>query len=128
MTGNKSRKSRPGRPNDLANADVQAGSGHTLAKASQRRQEHRGLDIGTRAVLGAPWHDEELAWPEDHVAVTHLDGELTAKDQEEFVGVVVLVPGELSLELHDPDVVVIDLGDLLRWPWSASPAIAGAWL
>jgi hypothetical protein len=33
-------------------------------------------------VLDAPPHDEEVAWPEDHVAVTHLDGQFAAQDEE----------------------------------------------
>ena len=70
-------------------------------------------------MLGAPRHDEELAWPEDHVAVTHLDGELAAQDEEQLVGVVVLVPGEVALELDDPHVVVVEVPGTLPpiWRW-----------
>jgi hypothetical protein len=76
----------------------------TLLGSSRRTAVFR---IGVRAVLGALRYDEELTWPEDHVAVTHLDGELAAQDEEQLVGVVVLVPGEVALELDDPHVVVV---------------------
>jgi hypothetical protein len=46
-------------------------------------------------------------WPEHNVAFAHLDYQLAVQDQEELVGVRVLVPGELTLNLHDPDVVVV---------------------
>jgi SAM-dependent methyltransferase len=62
-------------------------------------------------VLDAAGDDEELARREHHVAVSHLNGELSFEDHEELAGVGVPVPGELALELHDPDVVVVDLRD-----------------
>lgn len=79
-------------------------------------KEYRSLDVGSGAVLGAAGHDKELAWREHDAAVSHLDGELSVEDQEELVGVGVPVPGELALDLHDPDIVVVDLGNLLRRP------------
>src|SRR5580698_3131441 len=82
--------------------------------AAGLQQENCGLRIGARAMLDAPRHDEQVAWPEDHVAVTHLDGELAAQDEEQLFGVIVLVPREVTLELDDPHVVVVDLRDLLR--------------
>jgi len=53
---------------------------------------------------------------EGRIAISHLDGELAAEHEEELVGVRVRVPGELALDLHDPDVVVVDLGNSLRRP------------
>jgi len=58
-------------------------------------------------VLGTTRHDEKLRWPERNVAFAHLDFQLAVQDQEELVGVRVLVPGELTLNLHDRDVVVV---------------------
>src|SRR5215510_4495667 len=74
------------------------------------------FDIGARTVLDAAGDDEELSRREHHIAVSHLNGELSVEDEEELVGVGVPVPGELALNLHDPDVVVVDLGNLLRQP------------
>lgn len=47
---------------------------------------------------------------------SHLDGEASAGDQDERAGIGVPVPAELALDLHDPDIVLIDLGSLLRRP------------
>jgi hypothetical protein len=77
-------------------------------------QKHRGFGIGLRTVLDTAGDDEELPRPEHHIAVSQLNGELSVEDQEELVGVGVPVPGELALELHDPDVVVVDLGNRRR--------------
>ena len=72
-----------------------------------RLQKHRGFDIGARTVLDTTWHDEKLPWPERNVAFADLDYQLAVQGQEELVGVRVLVPGELTLNLHDRDVVVV---------------------
>ena len=61
-------------------------------------QQYHGFGIGLRTVLDAAGDDEELPRREDHVAVSHLNGELSVEDQEELVGVGVPVPGELALD------------------------------
>jgi hypothetical protein len=43
-------------------------------------QQHRGFGIGLRTVLDAAGDDEELPRREHHVAVSHLDGELSIED------------------------------------------------
>ena len=50
-------------------------------------------------------HDEQLAWRESHVAGARLDGQLA--DDEQLVSVLVGVPDELALDLHDLDLVVV---------------------
>ena len=85
-------------------------------------QQHRGFGIGPWTVLDAAGDDEELPRPEHHIAVSHLDGEPSVEDQEELIGVGVPVPGELTLDLHDPDIVVVNLGNLLRRPVLSMPA------
>lgn len=42
-------------------------------------------------------HDEELARSEFDIAVVHADRDASVEDQEQVVGVVVVVPDELSL-------------------------------
>ena len=79
-------------------------------------QEHCGLGVGARAMLDAAGHDEKLVRPEYDITISQLDGELSVEDQEELIGVGVPVPGELALDFHDPDVVVVNLGNLLRRP------------
>jgi hypothetical protein len=75
--------------------------------AARLQKKRRGFDIGARTVLDTTRHDEKLRWPERNVAFAHLDFQLAVQDQEELVGVRVLVPGELTLNLHNPDVVVV---------------------
>ncbi len=60
-----------------------------------------------RAMLDAVRHDEHLAGPERHGAVAQLDVERALQHEEEIVGVVVLVPDELALHLHDHHVVAV---------------------
>src|ERR1022692_3043934 len=84
--------------------------------AARLQEEHRRFGIGARAVLDTARHDEEFPRPQHDVAIAQLDGELPVQDQEELIGVGVLVPGELALNLHDPDVVVVDPGNFLRRP------------
>ena len=67
-------------------------------------------------MLDAFRHDEHLARAERHGAVAQLDVELAFEHQEEIVGLVVLVPDELALHLHDHDVVVVELRDRARRP------------
>ena len=45
------------------------------------------------------------------VAIAQLDGEAAAQHQEEVVGVVVLVPDELALDLHEHELVVVQVAD-----------------
>jgi hypothetical protein len=70
---------------------------------------------GRRTVLNAARHDEKFPWRQHDIAISRLDGELPAQYQEELVGVGVLMPGGLALDLNDPDVpdvVAVDLGNL----------------
>ena len=50
-------------------------------------QKHRCFGIGARTVLDTAGDDEELPRREHHIAVSHLNSELSVQDQEELVGV-----------------------------------------
>jgi len=71
-------------PASIANVDDCAGL----------EQHHRCFGIGARTVLDAAGDDEELSRRECHIAVSHLNGELSVEDEEELVGVCVPVPGD----------------------------------
>ena len=75
-----------------------------------------GLLLGLGAVLDAPRDHEQLPRVEIDVPVAELNGQTSLQDEEEVIGVVVLVPDELPLQLHDLDVVVVELRDDLRAP------------
>jgi uncharacterized glyoxalase superfamily protein PhnB len=94
-----------------------AASVASVDNAGRLEQKYvRGSGVRARAVFHAAWHHEQLPGTQHHIAVPHLDRELSVQYQEELIGVRMPVPGELALDLHDPDVVVVDLGDLLRRP------------
>src|SRR6266700_1632475 len=74
--------------------------------ATRLDEEHRGLDVGSRAVLGPAPHHEQLTRREADVTVAQLQDHRAVDDEEELIGVGVGVPGEVALYLHDLDVVV----------------------
>ncbi len=61
-------------------------------------------------------NDEQLAWSECYITVSHLNSEAALEDQKKIVGVVVLMPNELALYLYDHDVVAIKLRHGSRLP------------
>jgi hypothetical protein len=67
--------------------------------------------VGLGAVLHAPRHDEQLALPQLDVAVSKVDGQAPAHDEEEVVGLVVLVPDERPLHLDDLQLEVVQVAD-----------------
>jgi hypothetical protein len=67
-------------------------------------------------VLDALGHDVHLPRLQRYGAVAHLNVEHAFQHEEEVVGVVVLVPDELALHLHDHDVMRVELRDGARRP------------
>lgn len=80
------------------------------------KQECLDLSVRTRAVLDASRHDEELPGAEDDVSVTELDRQLSIDHQEQFVRVLVSVPDEITHDLDQLDLVVVEAGDQPRGP------------
>jgi len=68
-----------------------------------------GLLLGDGAMLDALRHDEHLAFAQFDVPIPQLDRQAALQHQEEVVGVVVLVPVEWALHLHDHQVVAVEL-------------------
>jgi hypothetical protein len=64
--------------------------------AARLEEEQRGFGVGARTMLNPLWYDEELPRRQYHIAIPHLNGELSAEHQEELVGVRVLVPGKFA--------------------------------
>ena len=67
-------------------------------------------------MLDAARHDQKLPFPKTHHGVPELHVELAAQNHEELVFRIVPVPDEGSLELHDLDVLSVQLADDLRVP------------
>ena len=62
-------------------------------------------------MLDATRHDETLTGPEYDRMAAKLNGELTAPNEEKLVLILVVMPGESSLDLHNLDFLPIELGD-----------------
>ena len=65
-----------------------------VRRALRLDEEHLRLLLGLGAMLDPARHDEELTLFEEHVTVAQVNREPSADDEEEVVGVVVLVPDE----------------------------------
>ncbi len=72
--------------------------------------------IGDRPVLNASGHDQELASLKLNTPISELHAEPTIHDQEEFIFVIMLVPNELALELHQLDLLAVQFAHDLRAP------------
>ena len=68
-----------------------------------------------RIVQGAPRHHAEVALAQGHLRSTlESDLQFTLDDEEQLVLIIVLMPGDLSLDLCNFDILVIDSADDLR--------------
>ena len=72
------------------------------------------LAVSDGAAFDAAWHDEQLAMTKGDVAVAQLDGQLAADDEKQLVGVVMGVPHELTIDLHNLNLVVVQPRHHLR--------------
>lgn len=53
--------------------------------------------------------DEHLAWVQLDTAVPELNGQLALQNQEEVVRLIVLVPVERPFDLHNHEIVSVEL-------------------
>src|ERR1051326_8354761 len=61
-------------------------------------------------------NDEHFTRRHMHRAVAKIDPQLALDDQERLVGLLVIVPDEVALQLDDFELVVVHFGDHLRLP------------
>ena len=82
------------------------------------RLEHQQvrLLLGNGEMLNASGNDDELALFQPNVAIGQPDQQSSLYDEEEFILRIVMMPDELSLDLHQFDVRVVELADDLRTP------------
>ena len=66
---------------------------------------------GLRAVLHPARDHEQLALGELDVAIAQVDRQPALDDQEEVVGLVVLVPDERPVDLDDLELQVVQVAD-----------------
>lgn len=60
--------------------------------------------------------NDELAVSQRHRVIAELDAESAAHDKEELVGIIMMVPDELSLELRELHFLAVQLTDDFRPP------------
>jgi hypothetical protein len=75
-----------------------------------------GLVVGHWSVLYALGHDEYFAWTDPNGAIPQLNCDVPKENQKEVVGIVVLVPDEFTLDLHNHEVMPIEATDNPRLP------------
>ena len=75
-----------------------------------------GLLFSDRSVLYALGHHKYFARTKPNSAVSQLNGDMPNENQKEVVGIVVLVPNEFTLDLHDHEVMPVEATDNARLP------------
>jgi len=72
--------------------------------------------VGGRAVLDAPWNNNEFAFLDCGFVVAEFHPQRALHDQKHFVFVVVMVPDELAAQFDGLDLAIIHLADDPRAP------------
>jgi hypothetical protein len=75
-----------------------------------------GLVLSDRPVLNALGNYKYFAWTEPNSAVSQLNSDTPNENQEKVVRVVMLMPNEFALHLHDHEVVTVEATDNSRLP------------
>jgi len=74
------------------------------------------LVLGDRSVLNALGHHKYFARTKPNSAVSQLNRDMPNENQEKIVRIVMLVPNEFALDLHDHEVVTVEAADYSRLP------------
>jgi hypothetical protein len=75
-----------------------------------------GLALGDRSVLYALGYYEYFTRAKPNSAVSQLNRDMPNENQKEIVGIVVLVPNEFALDLHNHEVMPVEAADDTRLP------------
>ena len=75
-----------------------------------------GLVLSDRSVLNALGHYKYFAWTKPNSAVSQLNGDMPNENQKEIVRIVMRVPNEFALDLHDHEVLTVEASDNPRLP------------
>ena len=71
---------------------------------------------GNRPMHYPLWDDKEFTRLKVNITIPELNGQTSFEDEEEIVGIVMLVPHELPLRFHDHNIMAVKLGDSFRRP------------
>ena len=87
-----------------------------IRRSTGFNEKNMGLVLGDRPVLNALGHYEYFARTKSNSAVSQLNRDMPNENQEEIVRIVMLVPNEFALDLHDHEVVTVEAADNSRLP------------
>src|SRR5262245_50950551 len=100
--------------------DTSARSGGScIARVGRARrfdEQKMRFVFGDRAMFDTLRDDEEFPWTERYVAFAHADGDMPLQHEEKVIRVVVRVPDELAFDLHDHEIVTVELANHTRLP------------
>ncbi len=88
----------------------------SIRRSARFNEKNMGLVFSDRSVLYALGHYKYFAWTKPNSAVSQLNSDMPNENQKEIVGIVVLVPNEFALDLHDHEVVAVEATDNSRLP------------
>ena len=87
------------------------GSVSCIRRARRLDEQEMCFLLRPRTVTHTLGHHENLPGAKRDVALGHLDDETAGKDEEEVIGIGVLVPDELALDFDDHEIVAVELTD-----------------
>lgn len=78
--------------------------------------EHLCLFVSRSAMLDATRHNDKFSWPHIRDMVAKLDPKSAAMNEKHFINILVAVPWEYSLDLHQLDFLSIEPAGNFRSP------------
>src|ERR1700722_91620 len=87
-----------------------------IEHAARLDQQQFYLLLGVRLVFDAPGDNEHFAGRQANRAVAEIDPQRTLDHKEGLIGVLVIMPNEIALQLHELELIVIHFRDNLRLP------------
>jgi hypothetical protein len=82
-----------------------------IAHATRLNQEQFDLVLGVRFVLHPLRNDEHLSRPDMHHPVPKINPQISFDHDERLVSVFVIMPDEVSLQLHHLELVIVHFSD-----------------
>jgi hypothetical protein len=87
-----------------------------IQDARRLQQDHFGFFVGSSAMLDTAGYDNKFARPQLHNPVPELDPKPAAPDQKHLFHIIVVMPWERPLHLHQLDLLAVHLGHDLGLP------------
>jgi hypothetical protein len=101
---------------NVVRGGARAARGAGIEHAARLDQQQFDLAVRKRLVLHAFGHNVHLAGAEIDASIPKIDAQPSLDDYEGLVGVLMIVPNEVAVDLDDLELVVVHLGDNLGLP------------